>query len=87
MGDNNILTFCPTVLDKKMPLSCLFFTCVCLFIELKKLHFAQFFLSVFVKFHNSQSFFTETEAELILQFSVAQVSSAKFQSMCFTMKI
>ena len=53
VGDNNILTFCPTVLDKKMPLSCLFLTRVCLFIELKKLHFGQFLLFVFAKFRNS----------------------------------
>ena len=43
-GDNNILTFCPTVPDKKMALAkCLFiFTRVCLFIKLEKLHFGQF---------------------------------------------
>ena len=52
VGDNHILTFCPTVLNK-MQLSFLFLTQVCLFIELKKLQFGQFLLFVFVKFRNS----------------------------------
>ena len=78
--------FCPAVLNK-MQLSCLFLTRVCLFIELTKLQFGQFLLFVFVKFRKSYRDCLMKQKQLILQFLVVQISSAKFQSMCFTLKI
>ena len=52
MGDNNTLTFRPTILDKKCHFL-VYFIHISLFIKLKKLHVGQFFLFVFVKFSNS----------------------------------
>ena len=52
VGDSNILTFRPTVLDKKCHFPA-YFIHICPFIKLKKLHVGQFFLFVFVKFRNS----------------------------------
>ena len=51
VGDNHILTFV-LLYSIKMQLSRIFLTRVCLFIELKKRHFGQFLLFVFVKFRN-----------------------------------
>ena len=51
VGENNILTFLSYCTRHAI---CLFiFKRVWLFIKLKKLHFEQFFLFVFVKFRNS----------------------------------
>ena len=60
MGDNDILTFHPTVLDKKMALSCLI-----LFVKPKKLHVGQLFPFVFIKFRNSDNFFYWSESFVI----------------------
>ena len=70
MGDNGILAFYATGSTKNA--------------TFKKLHFAQFFLFVFVKFvidgllYWFESFVTRPETELISQLLVVKISSTKF---------
>ena len=54
MGDNNILTVLSYCSRQKNATFLFTFTRVCLFFKLKKLHFGQFFLFVFVKFRNKR---------------------------------
>ena len=86
MGDNSISTFL-LFYSIKMSLSSVFLhSFVCLCIDLEKLHFGQLCLFVFVKLLNLQNFFTGLKA-LSPGHLVVQMSSTKFQSMSFTMKI
>ena len=84
--DNNILNFLSVLYLIKNVTFLFIFTRICLLIKSKKLHFGQSFL--FIKLlYWSESFVTRPETELISQFLLVQISSTKFQSICFTMKI
>ena len=93
MDDNNILTFCFTVVNKNCHVPVYFYTRLPVH-KTKETAFWAIFsfrickVSQFIELlYWSENFVTRPETELISQFLVIQISSTKFQSMCFTMKL